>query len=431
MKKEIFQSLVYNFLSILIGFIAVRVTLDYLGEDLYGRWGVALSLIYFLNLFEFGLGSSIRNYATEFLLNPKAKEKLVKHIKCIWDFQISLLYTISIITLIISILISPKNYNLFNILCAVFFPLVVCSNLASPLYNGLKKTRVVFKIKVLTALTSLIFLLILTKVFPVELFAIELVLIIKVLPIIGIKLFFLQRFFKHQIQAPFNHNFYIPKSENIPTLIGSEIFKTGVSYFSINIANLFMINSIPILLSSFIGEKEVTVFTINQKLYLVFLQFIYVILTPFWAHLNLQIRKRDILGLSKTINRLALICVLLFAGVFIIRFFEKPFHVAWLGETGYTNKGYTLLIAYYTLAMGIIAIIGHFLNALDELQLQRRLAIVNSIMILPTGLLFYYLTELQGASFLLSINIFLTFQMFLLFRQAIISYKYVRNSWVH
>ena len=81
--------------------------------------------------------------------------------------------------------------------------------------------------------------------------------------------------------------------------------------------------------------------------------------------------------------------------------------------------------------MGIIAIIGHFLNALDELQLQRRLAIVNSIMILPTGLLFYYLTELQGASFLLSINIFLTFQMFLLFRQAIISYKYVRNSWVH
>ena len=52
-----------------------------------------------------------------------------------------------------------------------------------------------------------------------------------------------------------------------------------------------MINSIPILLSSFIGEKEVTVFTINQKLYLVFLQFIYVILTPFWAHLNLQIRK--------------------------------------------------------------------------------------------------------------------------------------------
>lgn len=114
-----------------------------------------------------------------------------------------------------------------------------------------------------------------------------------------------------------------------------------------------------------------------------------------------------------------------------IRFFEKPFHVAWLGETGYTNKGYTLLIAYYTLAMGIIAIIGHFLNALDELQLQRRLAIVNSIMILPTGLLFYYLTELQGASFLLSINIFLTFQMFLLFRQAIISYKYVRNSWVH
>ena len=265
MKKEILQSILYNFIAIAISFIAVRITLDYLGEELYGKWGVALSLIYFLNIFEFGLGNSIRNHVTEFIINKKVKNKLKDQILSIWSFQIVLLYIISFTVLFVSILFSIKNFNLFNILCAVFFPLLVCSNLVRPLYNGIKKTRKVYKIKTLSVLYALAFLIIFTKTIRVDFFAIEIVLIVNIIPQIIIKLNNLRRFFKYELLIPFKFYFLIPKKKSIKLLIYSDIFKDGISYFSINIANLFLINSIPILLSNFIGDKEVTIFTLNQK----------------------------------------------------------------------------------------------------------------------------------------------------------------------
>lgn len=431
MKKEILHSALYNLLAITIGFLIVRITLDYLGEELYGKWGVALSLIYFLNLFEFGLGNSIRNHVTELLVNKKVKIELKEKILSIWSFQIILIYALSITALAVSIIFSTDNFNFFNILCVILFPLLVCSNLVRSLYHGIKRSRKVYRIKTLSTLAALGSLLFFTKFIELRLFALEIVLIINILPQILIKVYYLGRFFIEELDVKMNFYLLIPKGKSIKYLINSSIFNDGISYFLINIGNLFLINSIPILLSYFIADREVTVFTINQKLYGVYLQFFYVILTPFWSQLNLVIRKESIKEFDNIIRKLSILCLLLILGIVVIKFIEFPFHKIWLGKTDILDKKYTVLIALYTIVMGINAILGHFLNSINELKIQRTLTLFNTILIVPIGITVFHYSDLRGYSFLISINIFISIQMFILLFKSIKLYKNVRNSWIY
>ena len=51
--------------NILTGIITVPVTLNYLGEDLYGIWMALTSLVSFLSFYDFGIGTGLRNMLIE------------------------------------------------------------------------------------------------------------------------------------------------------------------------------------------------------------------------------------------------------------------------------------------------------------------------------------------------------------------------------
>jgi len=69
-KKNILISFILNGFSILVSFLLVPITLEYLNPTKYGIWLTLSSIMGWLNFFDIGLGNGLRNKLTEaFALN--------------------------------------------------------------------------------------------------------------------------------------------------------------------------------------------------------------------------------------------------------------------------------------------------------------------------------------------------------------------------
>ena len=66
-NKNILASFLIKGSSIIVGFLMVRVTLDYLDQTKYGIWLTMSSFLTWFSFFEIGLGSGLRNKLAEAL----------------------------------------------------------------------------------------------------------------------------------------------------------------------------------------------------------------------------------------------------------------------------------------------------------------------------------------------------------------------------
>ena len=66
-KKNIIASVFIKGLSMIVGFLIVRITLDYLSQNTYGIWLTLTSFLAWFSFFEIGLGSGLRNKLAEAL----------------------------------------------------------------------------------------------------------------------------------------------------------------------------------------------------------------------------------------------------------------------------------------------------------------------------------------------------------------------------
>ena len=66
-KKNILTSFIIKGASIVIGFLMVRITLDYLDQTKYGIWLTMSSFLTWFTFFEIGLGNGLRNKLAEAL----------------------------------------------------------------------------------------------------------------------------------------------------------------------------------------------------------------------------------------------------------------------------------------------------------------------------------------------------------------------------
>ncbi|RZK75418.1 MAG: hypothetical protein EOO92_16260, partial [Pedobacter sp.] len=60
-RLQIYLSILLRGLSVFLSFFVVRVTLGFLGKDLYAIWIILLSILSWLALFDIGIGNGLRN----------------------------------------------------------------------------------------------------------------------------------------------------------------------------------------------------------------------------------------------------------------------------------------------------------------------------------------------------------------------------------
>lgn len=370
-----------KFISSLVMFISIPLTISYLGNERFGLWMTISSVLLVLNTFsDLGLGTSYMNKVSEFV----GKQNTT--------------------------FIRKYTSNTFLVLCSTAFIIFISFLSINPLINWeelLKIQTPLAQKEVGTALTVL-----------VTIFALSLPFILvekfqegnqegyksniwqssgNLLSLGGI---FIVVYFKLGVPAliiatsgtimltriiNFLYQFYYkqtipgPNIKDFDPNIIKNLFRIGIVFFAINVFQVIGYNSDHFIISNILGVSAVSLYSVVQKLSLVALIF-WSFTNSLWPAYTEALARKDYQWIQKTIRRTLLINVILgiFIGIFLT-LFGSPIISLWTEGKLVPPIHLLLGFSFYILVNGLVGTFAIIYNSSFILKWQLPLIIVSSI----------------------------------------------------
>ena len=332
-KKNILASFFIKGISVVVGFLIVRVTLDYLNQSTYGVWLTISSFLVWFNFFEIGLGNGLKNKLAEALAIKDYKLGRI-YISTTYAILTGVIIFVAIIFFIANnyidwtvVLNSDKNLSseLSNVALIVFgfFFLTFVLKLIGIVLMADQRPAIANSFGPIGNLISLIVIYILTKTTEGSLLYVGFVFsLAPILILIIATIYFYNRDYKHLAPSLKLVNFKYAK----------DLLNLGVNFFLIQIAGLIIYQSSNIIIAQFFGPSEVTTYNIAYKYFSVITMLFAIIISPFWAAYTEAWTKNDILWIKNTIKKLLNIWLLMcLLGVFML-IFSNNFYYLWVGD---------------------------------------------------------------------------------------------------
>ena len=318
-KKNIIASFSIKGVSIIIGFLMIRITLNYLDQTKYGIWLTLTSFLTWFSFFEIGLGGGLRNKLAESLANK--------------DYELGMSYvstTYAILGIIISvvgitfffgnffidwtlILNTDKNLgkelSLLALIVFGFFFLQFVLKLVSIVLVADQRPAIADSFGPIGNLISLIAIYILTITTKGSLIYLGWVLSISPIVILIVAtIYFYSGDYKH----------ITPSIKYVEFKYAKDLLNLGFKFFLIQISALIMFQSSNIIIAQFFGPDEVTPFNLAYKLFSVILMVFTIVMSPFTAAFTEAWVKKEIDWIKNTVKHLFYIWLgLVFTAVFL------------------------------------------------------------------------------------------------------------------
>lgn len=392
-KKNIFASFLLKGVSIVIGFLLVRVTLDYLDQVKYGVWLTLTSFLTWFTFFEIGLGNGLKN---------KLAESLAKEDYRLGRIYVSTTYaSLLIVVLILSALFFSVNqfidWNMiFNVevidpaeLTAVasivfgFFFLQFVLKLVGTVLTADQLPALASTFGPLGNAVSLLLILVVKQYSQGSLIYLSLIFsIVPVVVLIVASVYFYNSKYKNIAPSPKFVDFQYAK----------ELLNLGVKFFLIQISALLMFQSSNILIAQFFGPEEVTSYNIAFKLFNVIMMLFNIIIMPFWAAFTEAWTKKDTIWVKNTIRNLTYV----WFGMVVLSFFlfliSDLFFQFWLGkdkmETIEISNTLKVSLIVYFLTFTFGGIFNMFINGVGKLKVQLYSLLAGALMFIPLTFFF-------------------------------------------
>lgn len=393
-KKNIIASFAIKGVSIIIGFLMIRLTLDYLDNTKYGIWLTLTSFIAWFTFFEIGLGSGLKNRLAEAL--------------AVKDYELGKIYvstTYAILTIVISILaiiffignffidwtvilntdkelLDELTILAFIVFGFFFLRFVIklisivlvadqrpaISNLFGPIGNLIALISVYILIKT-TNDGSLIYLGWVLSLAP------TLVLIVATI-------YFYRSEYKN----------IAPSISFVRFKYAKDLLNLGIKFFLIQMSALIMFQSSNIIITQFYGPAEVTPYNIAYKLFSVIMMGFTIIVSPFWAAFTEAWVKEDFNWIKKSIKNLLYIWLGLVVLGLVLFLISDMFFDFWLGKdkmktiTISNRLKISLLIYFLLLTFG--GIFNMFINGVGKILIQMYSLLVGALIFVPISIFF-------------------------------------------
>ena len=370
-KKNIIASFAIKGMSMVVGFLMVRITLDYLNTETYGIWLTLTAFLGWFSFFEVGLGNGLKNKLAEAL--------------AVKDYNLGKIYvstTYAILTIIVSILaiiffignyfidwtlVLNTDKELFNELTTLtfivfgFFFLRFVIQLISIVLFADQRPAIASAFGPIGNLIVLIIIYILTKTTEGSLIYLGWVLsVIPVLVLIAASIYFYNNDYK-RIAPSFSH---------VKLEYARDLLNLGVKFFFLQIVGLIVYQSSNIIIAQYFGTSEVTVYNIAYKYFSILTMVFTIIVAPFWSAYTEAWVKNDIAWIKNTMNKLIKIWLALSLFGIVMLIFAKQFYYIWVGDevTIPFHLSLVLLIYFITLTFGGIFVM--FINGVGKIKLQ-------------------------------------------------------------
>lgn len=387
-KKNIIASVFIKGLSMIVGFLMVRITLDYLDQTTYGIWLTLTSFLTWFSFFEIGLGSGLRNKLAEAL--------------ALKDYELGKSYvstTYAILGLIFGVLAIlfyfgnsfldwsvilntekelAEELSYLALIVFGFFFLRFVFQLINIVLLADQRPAVANAFGPFGNLIVLIIIYVLTKTTEGSIIYLGWVLsVIPLLVLIGATIYFYMSEYRHIAPSIKYVNFYYAK----------DLLNLGVKFFVIQIAGLIIYQSSTIIIAQYFGPSEVTTYNIAYKYFSILTMAFTIIVSPFWSAYTEAWVKKDIIWIKNTIKKLINIWAILSLGGIIMLIFAKQFYHLWIGDEIIIPFNLSLVLLVYFVTYTFGGIFNMFINGIGKIRLQLILSGISALIFILVSIL--------------------------------------------
>lgn len=389
LKKNVSISFINKFVSILLSYLLVPLTINYLNQDVYGIWLTLLSILSWLGFSDIGLGNGLRNKLTECL----SKNDIKNARKYVSTAYIAI--TVIAVTLLIPLLIIIPVINWCKILntgtiirnidliklvyvTTCFFIVNFILSIINQVYYAYQKSMFVGFIQIITNIMILVGIIFLKGLNKKSI--VYLALVYGGATLIT-NIFFSILFFSSNKQIT-------PSIKEFSKNKVSDILTLGIKFFVIQIAALVIFTTDNIVITQVIGPQYVTKYNVVQKLFGALTMIHTILVTPLWSAYTEAYVKKDYKWIKRVINKLNILMLPIILGVFIIYFSFDFIVKIWIGQSIIIPKSLIILVAIYTLISIWNNVYSYLLNGIGFLKISFWICI--SIAILNVPLCIYF-----------------------------------------
>ncbi len=378
-KIQVYSSLLFKFIALIISFYSIRIQLDLLSASDYATWAVVFNVINWILIIDFGIGNSIRNKLT--FLFYKKKYRLV-------SVLIGRAYTLSIFTalsfLLLFIFLLKFNIVEFSnaeIILILFFIITFCLLPINQICHALNNSQIVILIQLLISILSVLIL-------SYYQFSINKMTLVDMSYIYGGSTLFsyvLVSIIYFKLRGHIGISFDCKFKRIFP------LVKPGLVFFALQVFSLVIFATDRLILSNIGTTYNILYYDIISRYFNIFVVFSVIMNTPVWS----LVRKFATSGESQILSLFfKRIVIIQSASILILVFMSlmAPFiFKVWLGNNGdiaSISASYIVAIAFLSWSYSLYSSCANISNGLGVLKPQLIIGAFCCVLKVPLAVIF-------------------------------------------
>ena len=357
--------------SIILSFILVPLTINYIKPDAYGLWITLTSLVGWVAMFDVGIANGLKNKLSESLAEQNY-EKGRMYVSTTYIIIGMIAFALICIYLVFYQFVNwqiifnstfiPENKlrNVVTIVAVLFFLKFVSDiiNVVSAAFQMVSVSSILLFLSNL-GITFSVWILSETSEADMILLAFSLSFIPFLISVIA-SVYLFNNYFK-KVKPSFE---YVDFKES------KSIVSLGSQFFILQIIVLIIFQTDYILIAQFFNPTEVTKFNVAYKYYSIIIVIFTVILTPYWTAFTEAYFKKDFVWIKFSVNKLIKICILSFAISLFMIILSTKFFKIWVGDDIEISLNLSFSLCFYIAIMNWSSIFSNFLNGIGKIRLQ-------------------------------------------------------------
>lgn len=369
--KHVFFSFGYKGGSVLVSFLLVPLTINYLDTENYGIWLTISSFIAWFSFFDIGLGNGLQNKLAE----AKAKGDMT----LARGYVSSAYFTIGAVSLGLILIFTALNFfidwtkvfntspNLQKDLCLLmpivigFFCLQLVVKLITTIYTADQHHSMQAKINFYTQAGSLVLIWIISKTSESSILVFGTIFsIFPVVILLGLNSFAFNKRYQD-----FKPSLHLWKKKYL-----KDIFGLGAVFFIIQISGVILFATDNFIISKLFSPAEVVPYNVAYKYMSMSTMLFSIIATPYWVSITDAYNRTDIEWIKNAMEHFQRISLLFIFLIGIMVWASQSIYNFWIGTRVHIDFSLTVLMAVFFSLSIFVTPYTIFLNGTGKIKLQ-------------------------------------------------------------
>lgn len=370
--KNAILSICLKFVSIVVSFLIVPLTIKYVDATQYGIWMTISSIVAWTNFFDLGLANGFKNRFAEAIAHDDI-ELARDYVSTTYILISLIMFVVLSFILIINDFIDWSNlinvsssyrktlHNVFAIL-SVFFCMNMIANIFAKLLEGDQRPALASLINGIGQLFSLIVIFILVNVSHGDLTKLALYfsgIPFATMAIASIIMFYFTRY-----------RIYRPSLKRWRPSLIKNIMGLGVKFFAIYLCLIAVFQLMNIVISREVGSLAVTEYNVANRYFNVAYMFIMILINPMWIAFTDAYHKNDFAWMKNMVSKFEKILLICILGICVMAIISPAIYRLWIGNEVSVPFKLSLCTAVLICAQTAGGVFMSFINGIGTLRIQ-------------------------------------------------------------